>query len=255
MPERPASPLPEALAGRPRPLVIAHRGASARAPENTLSAFRRALEDGADLLETDLRLTSDGALVCLHDATLERTGGDPRPVASLTLSELRTVPVTRPFPGFPPEPVPTLEEALALLPSDGGLVLELKDGRFLQAPVARRLGDLLRAAAALERTAVVSFDFGRCRAVRRELPGIRVGLVSMTGRLPQAGEAEMAGPFWPALFLNPLLVRRAHRRGMFVAPLDDRPDRRLWYYRLLGCDAVLTNDPAATRRRLGRGAP
>ncbi len=255
MPERPASPLPEALAGRPRPLIIAHRGASARAPENTLSAFRRAIADGADLLETDLRLTRDGALVCLHDATLERTGGDPRPVASLTLAELKAVPVTRPVPGFPPEAVPTLGEALALLPSDRGLVLELKDDRFLEPPVARQLGDLLRAAAVLDRTAVVSFDFERCRAVRREVPGIRTGLVSMTGRLPEAGDAEMAGPFWPALFLNPLLVSRAHRRGMFVAPLDDRPDGRLWFYRFLGCDAVLTNDPVATLRKLGRRAP
>ncbi len=234
---------------------MAHRGSCVRAPENTLAAFRQAIAEGADLLETDLRLTKDGVLVCVHDATLERTGGDDRAVSSLTFVELKGVRVPCGFAGFSDERVPALDELLALLPSEVGLALELKDDRFLDSAVARKLGDLLRTFSVVDRTAVLSFNFERCRAVKRQVPGVLSGFITLKGGLPPAGEAEMAGPFWPVLFWNPFFVHRAHRRGLFVAPLDPRPDRLLWYYRLLGCDAVLTDDPAATRRKLGRGMP
>jgi len=233
---------------------MAHRGNSAAAPENTMAAFRRALLDGADLLETDLHETRDGLFVCLHDETLLRTGGVPLAVADLTLRELRTHPVACGRKGFGDERVPALAELLEILPAGVGLALELKTDRFLEPTVGRRLGDLLRAFGALDRTAVLSFEFARCRAVRREVPGLRAGFITMTGGLPPEGEAEMVGPFWPVLLANPLFPWLAHRRGLFVAPLDDAPDRLLSYYRLIGCDAVLTNDPAATLRKLGRGA-
>jgi len=69
--------------------------------------------------------------------------------------------------------------------------------------------------------------------------------------LPTSG-INLLGPFWPLLFLNPLYVWWAHRRGQQVCPLDPSPNRRLWYYRWLGCDAVLTDNPAATLHALGR---
>ncbi|MFI5181196.1 MAG: glycerophosphodiester phosphodiesterase [Thermoanaerobaculia bacterium] len=245
-------PVPVALAGRPRPLVMAHRGNSAAAPENTRASFERAVEDGADLVETDLHLTRDGVFVCIHDATLDRTGGVPVAVADVTLSELKKHPVSFGRAGFENEFVPTLEELIALLPPRTGLALELKTDRFLEPEVARRLGEALRAFGLLDRTAVLSFAFERCRVVKREIPDVFAGFITMRGALPAAGEAQMVGPFWPVLFANPFLPWLAHRRGLFVAPLDDTPDRLLWYYRLLGCDAVLTNDPAATLRKLGR---
>jgi glycerophosphoryl diester phosphodiesterase len=232
---------------------MAHRGNSAAAPENTPASFRRALADGADLLETDLRLTRDGAFVCLHDATLWRTGGVSLAAADVTLAELKCHPVACGRPEFGEERVPALPELLEFLPPDVGLALELKSGRFLEPEVGRQLGSLLRAFGVLGRTAVLSFDFGLCRAVRREVPGLRAGFITLKGRLPPEGEAEMVGPAWPLLLVNPLFPWIAHRRGLWVAPLDENPDRLLWYYRAIGCDAVLTNDPAATLRRLGRG--
>lgn len=72
-----------------RPLVIAHRGGALLAPENTAEAFRAAAAAGADMVETDLRLTVDGALVCLHDADLKRLCGDPRAVAEIDLATIR----------------------------------------------------------------------------------------------------------------------------------------------------------------------
>src|SRR5690348_11721649 len=72
-----------------RPLVIAHRGGALLAGENTAQAFRAAAQAGADAVETDIRLTRDGALVCVHDADLRRLCGDPRAVADLDLAMLR----------------------------------------------------------------------------------------------------------------------------------------------------------------------
>ena len=245
-------PVPPAHPNRPRPLVMAHRGCRARAPENTLAAFRLAVAEGADLIETDLHLTADGAFVCLHDPTLERTGGVAVAAADVTLEELKSHSVSCGMPGFAGERVPSLGELLELLPPDVGLALELKTDRFLEPGVGKALGALLRRSSALDRTAVLSFSFARCRAVKREVPEIRAGYITMKGDLPPEGEAEMVGPAWPVLLANPLYPWLAHRRGLFVAPLDETPDRLLGYYRAIGCDAVLTNDPAATLRRLGR---
>jgi glycerophosphoryl diester phosphodiesterase len=74
-----------------RPLVIAHRGSSEAVAEHTVGAYRRAVDEGADGLECDVRLTADGELVCLHDRTLERTGGGPGIVSTMTLAQLRAV--------------------------------------------------------------------------------------------------------------------------------------------------------------------
>jgi glycerophosphoryl diester phosphodiesterase len=71
-------------------------------------------------------------------------------------------------------------------------------------------------------------------------------------RLAPSRQAALLGPFWPLLVLNPLYVWWAHALGKPVAPLDPTPEGRLWYYRLLGVDAVLSNDPGKTARALGR---
>ena len=73
------------------PLVIAHRGSSAAVAEHTVGAYRQAIAEGADGLECDVRLSADGELVCLHDRTLERTGGSTGIVSSMTLTKLRAV--------------------------------------------------------------------------------------------------------------------------------------------------------------------
>ncbi|HQR67253.1 MAG TPA: glycerophosphodiester phosphodiesterase family protein, partial [Thermoanaerobaculia bacterium] len=158
-----------------------------------MAAFRRALRERADLLETDLHLTRDDVFVCLHDATLLRTGGVPAAAADLTFAALRRHPVACGRREFEAERVPALEELLEILPADVGLLLELKTDRFLEPAVGRRLGDLLRAAGAADRTAVLSFEFERCRAVRREVPEVRAGYVTNTGGLPPAGGAQMGG--------------------------------------------------------------
>lgn len=110
----------EAYFGLPRPTLFGHRGSRGDAPENTLAAFEVAHESGADGIEIDVRPTADGALVVMHDPTLERTAGDPRSVAELSLAALAEIRCDG-------QRVPTLEETLVFCHQRGlALNVELK---------------------------------------------------------------------------------------------------------------------------------
>ena len=243
------------LPNRPKPYVMAHRGNSAACPENTMAAFRRALSDGADIIETDLHLTADGVFVCIHDGTVDRTTDGHGAVADLTLAQLKALSASYGRPEFSAERVPTLAELCALLTSEApgvALALELKTDRFLEPAVCRKLADELAAHGMLERVVVLSFNLARTQAVAAAAPVIPKGFITMSKLTPRGVDADLIGAFWPVYFLNPCYVRQAHRAGQITCPLDPTPDGRLWYYRWLGCDAVLSNDPGATIKALGR---
>jgi glycerophosphoryl diester phosphodiesterase len=239
------------LPGKRKPYVMAHRGNRVACPENTLAAFRRALADGADILETDLRVTADGHFVCIHDATLDRTTTGRGPVAERTLAELKQFRANYGRPEFEAERIPALAEVAALLPPAVALALELKTDRFLEPEVCRRLAGELDAAGVRARTVLLSFRLRRMQAVRVIAPDLPLGFITLSNPWPFV-DAQLLGPFWPMLLLNPFYPLLARRSGRATCPLDPTPDSRLWLYRLLGCDAVLTDNPAATLRALGR---
>jgi glycerophosphoryl diester phosphodiesterase len=111
------------------PLIIAHRGDSAHVPENTLASFAAALEVGADLVEFDVQLTKDGAVIVIHDPTLNRTTDGRGKVHDLTLAEIRAFSAgypTRFGSNYRGERVPTLGEALALLKDRARVMVEIK---------------------------------------------------------------------------------------------------------------------------------
>lgn len=238
------------LPGKARPYLMAHRGNKVACPENTLVAFQRALDDGADIIETDLHLTVDGVFVCIHDATVDRTTNGSGAVASMTLAEIKELSAAYGRPEFVDERVPTLAELAAILPDSVALALELKTDRFLEPRVSLHLVRELERIGVCGRTVVLSFSFARLRSVRAVAPDIPVGWITLRRLWPRR-EPELLGPFWPLLLLNPAYVARAHRSNQLVCPLDPAPDKRLWLYRWLGCDAVLSDDPGATRRALG----
>ncbi|UCF59942.1 MAG: hypothetical protein JSV37_09250 [Anaerolineaceae bacterium] len=242
---------PLGLIGKPKPHVMAHRGNRVACPENTLAAFRRALDEGADILETDLHLTVDGVFVCIHDATVDRTTNGSGAVSAMTLSELKTLSAADGKPEYETERVPTLNELTAILPPGIPLVLELKADQFLVADVCRRLVSELDQAGLRERTVMLSFSVTRLLTLRSVASDIPVGLITYTRAMPPRG-FQFLGPLWPLLIINPFYVRLAHLRGQMVGPLDPTPDSRLWLYRWLGCDVVLSDDPGATIRALGR---
>jgi glycerophosphoryl diester phosphodiesterase len=120
--------------------IVAHRGASYDAPENTLSAFRLALEQGADGIEGDFYVTRDNQVVCLHDKDTKRTAGKKLDVAKSTLAELRSLDYgVWKGPKFAGEPIPTFDEVLNLLPPGKLFVIELKTGPEIVPLIKKRL--------------------------------------------------------------------------------------------------------------------
>ena len=137
-----AGDTPGTLAPYPKPTLIAHRGASGDAPENTLAAYKLALEMGADFVEPDLQMTKDGVLVCLHDTTLERTtdvakvfpdravtarGRKSWPVVDFTLAEVETLDAgSWKAPKFAGERIPTFQKMIDLVKGKAGIIPETK---------------------------------------------------------------------------------------------------------------------------------
>jgi len=239
------------LPERTKPYVMAHRGNRVLCPENTLASFSKAFLEGADILETDLHLSADGVFMCSHDATVDRTTNGSGAVAEKTLAEHKTLSASYGFRGFENERIPTLAQPASILPAGVGLALELKTDRFLEPEVCARLVSELRVAGVLARAIVLSFSLPRLQAVQAVKPAIPMGWIPMVKLSPHP-DPEVLGPFWPALFLNPFFVRRAHKRQQLVCPLDPTPDGRLWYYKWLGCDAIVTDNPGATLKAMQR---
>lgn len=229
----------------PRPWVMAHRGASDLAPENSLASFDLAVEHRADLLETDIWLTADGQIVCHHDATLERMTGDPRRVTDLSLAQIKAL-TLKTVHGIAGERIPTLADLVAQTPPDVVIVAELKDPMFAHAGPLSQLLAVLGERAPAQRAGIIAEDLGLIRTIKRQAPALVAGHIAISR--PHANTTtELLGPYWPWLALNPFYVRRAHARGQRVCPLDPDLHRRLPRYLAMDVDAVLTNDPRATR--------
>ncbi|MFN8544742.1 MAG: glycerophosphodiester phosphodiesterase family protein [Candidatus Binatia bacterium] len=148
-------------------VVIAHRGASGTAPENTLAAFRRAADIGAHMLELDVQLTADGAVVVIHDETLERTTEGTGPVEGLTLAELRRLDAGGWFDErFRGEQIPTLAEVLAAV----SLPINVELKAPATAELAERTVRIVMESGALGRVVFSSFHPDLLRAARGYAP-------------------------------------------------------------------------------------
>lgn len=153
-------------------MVVAHRGASADAPENTLAAFKLAWQQGADGIEGDFYLTADEQIVCIHDSDTKRTAGRKRDVESATLEELRQLEYGAwKDPAFAGEPIPTLDEVIATVPEGKTMVIELKSKQKI---VPKLVETLKRHADLPIQWLVISFDAPTVAEVRKRMPEIRV---------------------------------------------------------------------------------
>jgi glycerophosphoryl diester phosphodiesterase len=156
--------------------VIAHRGASGYAPENTRVAFERAIAMGADAIETDVQLTADGELVLFHDTTVERNSNGRGPLADYTLAELRLLDLGAWYaPEFAGERVLTLGELLDEFAARIPLVLELKDPRAA-APLVATLSERRL----LDRAQVTSFYWTALLDAQAANPGLYLGFLTPT---------------------------------------------------------------------------
>ncbi len=148
--------------------IIAHRGASADAPENTLAAIQLAWQQGADAAEIDVQLIADGQLVAIHDETMLRTGGVDWAVKDRTLAELKTLDIgSWKSPQFAGERIPTLAEVLDIVPQGKRLFIEVKCGVDAIPELVRVLS---AAKTTREQTVLIGLDFDTIVAVKRALP-------------------------------------------------------------------------------------
>jgi glycerophosphoryl diester phosphodiesterase len=223
-------------------LAIAHRGASAYAPENTRAAFRRAIEMGADMIETDLQVTRDGVLVLIHDDLVDRPSDGTGPVADYTLAELRALDTGSWFgPEFAGERVLTLEEFAAGFLPEIPACLEITDP-LAAAPAIQYLQDHAGTFAGCQ---VTSFSWGPAALAAASLD-LPVGYLSRTfnediiARCVARGIAQIC-PHVAAL--TPGLVAAAHAAGLIVRAwgVKERSDiDRLF---ATGADSATTNWP------------
>jgi len=157
----------------PAPLIIGHRGASAVTPENTLGAFRKAIEVGADGIEFDVRLTRDGIPVVIHDDNLRRTGGRPDLIRSVSLADLTQVDVGSWFTRAPDrmyaeERIPTLEQVFQLFETNNRLLyLEMKSDASQRSELARAVCESIRTSKLRDRVVVECFDHAAIEIVKR----------------------------------------------------------------------------------------
>jgi len=152
-------------------LIVAHRGASAHAPENTMAAFQEAWRRGADAIEGDFRLTKDGRIVTMHDATTKRTTDRNLTVAETDWATLRKLDAGS-WKGekWRGEKIPLLSEVLAAMPEGKGIFIEVKCGTEI---VPRLFEALAQAKVALGRVTIISFDKEVIRAVKQREPRLR----------------------------------------------------------------------------------
>lgn len=175
----------------PRVEIVAHRGASHDAPENTLASIRLAWRQNADAAEFDIYLSRDGKVVVLHDKDTKRVAGVDRPVAEQTLAELRQLDVGRwKGPRFAGERIPTLAEMLAAVPPGKRVFIEVKTGAEIVPALCR---DLDAARLKPAQTAVISFNAEVIAAVKRARPELQaywiVSLKPAKGKRPPTAEA------------------------------------------------------------------
>ena len=243
--------------------LIAHRGASRDAPENTAAAFDLAWRQGADGLETDFRLTRDGRVVCIHDATTGRTADRDISVPDSSLGELRLLDMGA-WKGqeWRGERIQTLEELLERLPAGKKLFIELKCGAEILDPLGKILRNYSGDAG---QVCILAFDTNLLRQVKQQLPKIRACLnvgyswsprncnwrpsreevLETLAAIRADGLSSQDRTLLDAAFIEEL---RSTGKEVHVWTVDSA--RRAGYYLGLGVDSIMSNRPGWLRGKL-----
>jgi len=227
------------------PALICHRGLAGWAPENTLAAMREAIRRGAQFAEVDVRRSADGVIVLMHDETVDRTTGGQGRVDGLTWDEISKLDAGSHFsPVFAGEPVPTLDQVLALVASSSvTLVLEVKQPDRYPG-IALQVADVLQESNLHDRVVVVSFDHDWLNRLSDLMPTARVGYLQVHPGIPRRMSGnDVLDVHWSGVLLDPTLIRRAHRQGhqVWVWTVNDARLMRLLVW--LGVDGITTDHP------------
>ncbi len=247
-------------------IIVAHRGASRQAPENTMEAFRLGVEAGADAIELDVHLTADGQLAVIHDETLDRTTDRTGPVRGLTMDQVREADAGATFvrpgdAGFAFDGrglrVPTLAEVLEWLPDEVGLVIEIKAREAADAVVEAVGQHPVRSSG---RLAVISFDEAAIERVHELDPEVKTGYLLVPTQpiepaLVWATEHGHAGvhPYEADLGLDPLpIIAQAHAYGRELGCYVVNDPERMQHLAAMGIWGFVTDVPDVARAALPR---
>jgi glycerophosphoryl diester phosphodiesterase len=244
----------EKLVAQPRVLVIAHRGNSSAAPENTLPAFASAVQLKADLVELDYHHTADGVPLVIHDKDLDRTtnaiklwGGKKLLVQDYKLAELQKLEAGAWFNArFARTKLPTLEEALEVIQAGSTTLIEHKSGD------AKTCIELLKRKELLDQVVVQSFDWkfvAECRALDQHVALAALGNKELTTeKLDAIAKTGARVVGWDQKEIGPAQIELIHARGWkaWVYTVDD--PARAKELIAAGIDGLITNVPAALLR-------
>ncbi len=234
------------------PQVIAHRGASADAPENTIYAFDKAMEIGADGIELDIQQTADGVLVVTHDLNLKRISGWNKKISQVTYEELKNLDVGSWFdPMYQAARLMTLEEVFQFTGGDIFLNIELKSdavGERLEEKVV----ELIMQYGMENHCCVTSFSYQSLKKIKEQSPEIRTGFI-MSYAYGNFYDLEAADAFSiKSMFINQQVVSNAHQRGKEVYAWTVNTVPEMQRMLNLSVDHIITDKPELLKAQIDR---
>lgn len=240
------------------PVVIAHRGDSAHAPENTLSAFRMAAEKGAQAIEFDVKLSADGHVIVIHDQTVDRTTDGRGEVRTLSLAALRDLQAEARFKGhFPGERLPTLDEVFETVGQRLHMNVELTNYATPGDDLVAKVVEVIRRHRMQDRVLFSSFFPGNLRKARALLPEVPRGLLAWAGwmgwparTLGWRGDLYALHPHLSSV--TPALLSQLHRAGKRLQVWTVNAEADMNHLIRLGVDGIFTDDPALLLGLVGR---
>jgi len=238
-------------------MVFAHRGASKYAPENTIAAFQLAVEQGADAIELDAKLSADGKVVVIHDQTVDRTTNGTGRVSKLTLSELKELDAGSFFARkFAAERIPTLDEVFESVGKRIFINVELTNYASRNDKLVPLVVEIVKRHGIQKNVLFSSFAPANLRRARRLLPEVPVGLLALPGVMGTLNRSRYLLSLSPKILhpsladVNSRLVEREHRRGRRVHVWTVNEEKDLRRMKELGVDGVFTDDPITALRVL-----
>jgi len=244
----------------PRPIIFAHRGDVAHAPENTLPAFQQALQNGADGVELDVKLTADGHVIVIHDSTVDRTTDGKGRVESLTLEAIRKLDAGKWFnEKFADTKVPLLEEVFEVVGRDKMINIELKYCTARHGGLVIKTCELIKRHNNQSQILFSSFFPSSLKVAAQTLPEIPRGLLAMHGFLGLWARS-FGFMFGDYQALHPHIsstskeqIQRAHRLNRRVHVWTVNTPEEINQLKEWGVDGIITDDPQMVVRALGRG--
>ncbi len=242
----------------PKPVVFAHRGASQFAPENTLSAFNLAADQGADAIELDVKLSADGKAVVIHDQTVDRTTDGNGRVNQLLLLDLKKLDASFRFSKYKGEKIPTLDEVFESVGKRLFINVELTNYASRNDDLVQIVAEIVKKHNIQKNILFSSFLPANLRKMHLLLPEVPVGLLASGGILGAFSRSAYFVRLSPSI-IHPYLIdvnqrymeiERERGRRVHVWTVNEETDLKRLF--ALGVDGIFTDDPQKALRILGR---